>query len=149
MITIGSTIIAGTGSGIILSDVNGDSWVSANEGMEGFVGSFAMDNSTLFAGTQGSGVWKRPLSEMLGINENHLSTQIKVYPDPVDRILYIRLPENQKFETRLLTPDGKVLRTLFLADPVNAMDVAGFPPGIYFLRISNDYFMTTKKWIKL
>ena len=149
MITIGSEIVVGTGSGIILSDLNGDNWVTANEGMGGFVGSFAMDNSTLYAGTQGSGVWKRPLAELLGVNENHSSARIKVYPDPVDRTLYISLPEDQNFKADLLTPDGKILQRLLLPNPLNAIDVSGFPPGIYFLRILNDHFMTTKKWIKL
>jgi photosystem II stability/assembly factor-like uncharacterized protein len=61
-------LFAAGGGGVFLSDSAGESWSSVGTGLATGVYSLALsgDGSTLLAGTTGFGVWKRPLSEMIG-----------------------------------------------------------------------------------
>ncbi len=62
-------MIAGaSGGGIFLSRDKGANWTSVNAGMPNAdVVTFAVSGTNLFAGTSGSGVWRRPISEILPI----------------------------------------------------------------------------------
>ncbi|MCU0414064.1 MAG: hypothetical protein MUE91_06645 [Ignavibacteriaceae bacterium] len=64
---IGTNIFAGAwGAGVFLSTDNGSSWNAINAGLTDLdVLSLAVKGDTLFAGTFSSGVWKRPLSEII------------------------------------------------------------------------------------
>ncbi|MBN2038110.1 MAG: hypothetical protein JW768_15320 [Chitinispirillaceae bacterium] len=65
----GDALFAGTKSkGVFLSTDNGLHWTDVGMGLSVFypVTSFAVNNEVLFAGTFGTGLWQRPLSEMLG-----------------------------------------------------------------------------------
>jgi hypothetical protein len=54
------------GGGVLVSTNNGTSWTLINSGlMNTSVFCLAVSGSNLFAGTVGSGVWRRPLSEMI------------------------------------------------------------------------------------
>jgi len=65
----GSNIFAGTVGGVFLSTNNGTSWAAVNNGLTNTdVLSLAVNDSSIFAGTYGSGVWYRPLSEMIPTN---------------------------------------------------------------------------------
>jgi hypothetical protein len=78
----GTSLFAGTYYGVFLSTNNGTGWTNVNEGLSKdpydttqyvSVNCFAISSTNLFAGTghndmiggRGSGVWKRPLSEMV------------------------------------------------------------------------------------
>jgi hypothetical protein len=54
--------------GVFLSADNGNTWSTVSTGLTTGVLELALSNdgSTLLAGTNGFGVWKRPLSEMIG-----------------------------------------------------------------------------------
>ena len=64
----GTHLFAGGAGGVFLSNDNGNSWSTVGTGLTIGVRSLALstDGSTLIAGTSGLGVWKRPLSEMIG-----------------------------------------------------------------------------------
>jgi len=64
----GTHLFAAGAGGIFLSADNGDSWAPVGAGLTTGVFSLAVsgDGWTLLAGTTGFGVWKRPLSEMIG-----------------------------------------------------------------------------------
>ena len=59
----GNNIFAG-GSGVFLSTNDGESWNNVSSGLTTAVNSLAVSGTYLFAGT-GSGVWRRPLNEMI------------------------------------------------------------------------------------
>ena len=62
-------VIAGaSGGGVFLSRDKGANWTSVNAGMPNAdVVTLAVSGANLFAGTSGSGVWRRPISEILPI----------------------------------------------------------------------------------
>jgi hypothetical protein len=64
----GTHLFAGGMGGVFLSADNGNTWSTVSTGLTTGVLELALSNdgSTLLAGTNGFGVWKRPLSEMIG-----------------------------------------------------------------------------------
>ncbi len=83
-----SMLFAGTDdSGVFLSTDSGTSWTWESSGLTNtFVQAFAVIGTNLFAGTEGSGVWRRPLSDFnqLDVAERSpLSNQaIHICPNP-------------------------------------------------------------------
>jgi hypothetical protein len=86
----GSNIFAGTIGGVFLSTNNGTSWTVVSSGLpiynanvsviNGVVSSLAVSGSTIFAAIGNDGLWRRPLSEMVGvINPNPQQGKLKQY----------------------------------------------------------------------
>jgi hypothetical protein len=76
----GTNLFAAGAGGVYLSRDNGANWTSVSTGLTTGVFSLALspDGSTLYAGTTGFGVWKRPVSEMIDI-----VTGVEEQPAPV------------------------------------------------------------------
>ena len=68
----GSTVFAGSRYGVFMSPDNGTSWSAAAAGLSTmpFVSSLAVSGNELFAGTNYQSVWRRPLSEMVGVKQD-------------------------------------------------------------------------------
>ena len=67
-------------------------------------------------------------------NENNL---VKVYPNPAYDELNIELKDNLNGSTfRLISIDGKMVKTLTLQDVNNRIDLSGIDNGIYFYEIT-------------
>ncbi|HEY3250093.1 MAG TPA: hypothetical protein VGK25_03140, partial [Ignavibacteria bacterium] len=78
----GSNLVAGTDSGVYISTNEGISWTSRNEGMPRFIiRSTFIKDSYVYAGTWGSSIWRRPLSELVGINNagNNIPDKFYLY----------------------------------------------------------------------
>ena len=97
MQTYGNYIIAGTWSnGIYVSSDDGATWIQKNEGLSGQnIISLAISGNTIFAGTESNGILKRPLSEIVGIQ--NINTEIpssfslrQNYPNPFNPSTKIR-----------------------------------------------------------
>ncbi len=62
----GANLFSSTSRGLFLSTNNGTNWTSIGTGFTGaYVVALSASGTNLFAGTAGSGVWRRPLSEMI------------------------------------------------------------------------------------
>lgn len=69
----GATVFAGSRYGVFMSKDNGKSWTAAATGLPAipFVSSLAISGNDIFAGTYYRSVWRRPLSEMVGANNDN------------------------------------------------------------------------------
>ena len=64
LINDGANMFAGTGDGVTFLRAGSTSWVDMNQGIRNIsVQSLCLNNGYLFAGTDSSGVWRRPLSD--------------------------------------------------------------------------------------
>jgi photosystem II stability/assembly factor-like uncharacterized protein/transposase-like protein len=86
----GPNLFVATGSGVFLSTNNGTSWNPVNTGLAAniSISSLAFSETGLFAGT-GSGIWRRPLSEMI--------------PVPVPAVPTLATPSNSAINQPLAT----------------------------------------------
>jgi hypothetical protein len=90
-------IFAGTNNnGFYVSTNNGNNWIQKNEGMGNqTINALTVINNYIFAGTETAGLWKRPLSEIVGIST--IGTEIpssfslhQNYPNPFNPVTKIR-----------------------------------------------------------
>lgn len=68
--TSGHHVVAGTSSGVFLSRDSGETWKDVRAGLSAPVRSLVVHNGMIVAGTDGRGVWYRPLADIITSNEN-------------------------------------------------------------------------------
>lgn len=71
---------------------------------------------------------------------------LKIYPNPVNDLLFVEMNSSDIFSAEILNMQGQVLleKTLQNSQSIN---VADFPNGVYWMKISNDNGVVTKKII--
>ncbi|HZV12342.1 MAG TPA: T9SS type A sorting domain-containing protein, partial [Candidatus Kapabacteria bacterium] len=157
----GETIYAGTVFGeIYFSPDNGNHWGNVSDGLRsGSVTSFAICNGYLFEGGTSSGVWRRPLSEMItSVNErpvNVLPVQLNLqqnYPNPFSAATTISytLPQSADVTLKIFNMLGEEVST-----PVSgkenmgthniSFDASLLPMGVYFYRLQSGILTAEKK----
>ena len=160
----GTNLFAGTyGGGILLSTNSGASWTPASTGflLPLYVYALAIAGTNLVAGT-GSGVWSRPLSEMVTSvqrQSTHLPTQFSLdqnYPNPFNPATTMSFViSHQSFVTlKVYDMLGEQVATLVneVKQPGEytvrwnaASATGGLPSGVYFYRLQAGSFTETKK----
>ena len=151
----GTNIFAGTsnypsGGGVFHSTNNGGNWSKINEGLISIphIYSLLIANNYIFAGTWLQSVWRRPLSELVGVN--YISKLVpssyslhQNYPNPFNPSTKINfsLPESGFTTLKVYNMLGKEVATL-VNEKLNAgsygVDFNGsnLSSGIYFYRIA-------------
>jgi hypothetical protein len=122
-----------------------------------------ISNNNLFAGTIGSGVWYRPLTEMIttGVKdkENDLPNQFSLsqnYPNPFNPSTTITFSVGMYCYTSLQVYDvlGREVATI-ISEKLPAgnysrkWNAANMPSGIYFYRLKAGDFIETRKLVLL
>jgi len=163
----GNNIYAGStrAANFFVSTNSGTTWVQRNEGIvNADISSLHIFNGFIYAGTMSSGVFKRSLNELTGIQQISNETPNKFslsqnYPNPFNPATTIRfnIPANSSVaQTFLSVYDmlGKEVATLVNQQltpgtySVN-WDASNHPSGVYFYRLSSGNFAQTNKMILL
>jgi len=158
---------------VFLSTNNGASWINKNQGFPSYpsnpsVASLLIVNGYIFAGTNGQSVWRRSLSEAIGIQ--NVSTEIpssyslgQNYPNPFNPVTKIKfdIPQSvilsgAKNLVVLKVYDilGKEIQTLVneQLQPGTyeaTFDGSSLNSGIYFYRLTTEGFTETKKMLMI
>ena len=175
---IGSDLVAGIGISaqsefgplspdggcVYLSSNDGGSWSEADSGMPPgtFVSSFATMGGTLFAGTNGKGVWTRPLSEMItsaGQNPGQLPGAFNLqqnYPNPFNPSTTIRyaLPQRTHVALAVFNTLGQRVATLVDATEEPGehsvkFDARGLASGVYLYRLQAGAYVKSLKMLSV
>ena len=158
----GNNIFAGTDSnGVYLSTNNGANWINKNQGFNviSTIGALLISNNYIFSGTYGNSVWRRSLSEIIGIK--NISTEIPMgfslnqnYPNPFNPSTKIsfQLPVVSFSSLKIFDITGKevatlVNKTLKPGTYEATFNGASLTSGVYFYRLTTDGFSETKKLI--
>ena len=160
-------LFAGTTNGVYLSTNDGTSWTTVDSGLTNTdVLSFAVSPVTggtnLFAGTYGSGVWRRQLSEMVTeVEENQTKIPNSFaleqnYPNPFNPSTNITFSVGTYSYTSLQVYDllGREVATLVnekkpAGTYTMRWNASGFPSGVYFYRLRIGSLTETKKLVLL
>jgi hypothetical protein len=159
---IGSNIFAGSvGNGVWRSTNYGNSWSQINDGLGSGaynVLSLGADDQYLFAGTNGSSIWRRPLSQVVtDVNEEQQILPVKFfleqnYPNPFNPSTKISWQSPVGSHQTLKVYDVLGNEVATLVDEYREagsyeveFDASGLSSGIYFYKLSAGSFTKTKK----
>jgi hypothetical protein len=169
MVFSGNNIFAGSLNypapfgGVRLSTNYGVNWIVKNEGFYVNLSVYALliKNNYIFAGTEGRCVYRRPLSELVDIQ--NISTEIPTgfslsqnYPNPFNsqtKITFEIQNETQDIASlRIFDITGREVATLVneqLATGTYSVDFDGtnFPSGIYLYRLTAGDYKETKRMV--
>jgi hypothetical protein len=162
LVASGNNLFAGTaGGGVYLTTNNGTSWTSVNQGLTPVgINALVIKDGYLFAGADSS-VWRRPLSEMTGVNDKQNDMPITFsleqnYPNPFNPGTTIKYALSKPAHVTLTIYNslGQKAAELISKD-MNAgvytteWNASGFASGVYYYRIAAGDFVRTKKLILL
>ncbi len=157
-----NNIIAGTIAwGVYVSTNIGTSWIEKNEGFNVIPPTYSLliNNNYVFAGTGTRSVWRRPLSEIIGIQ--NISTEIpskyslsQNYPNPFNPTTKIQFEVPSSKFVKIVVFDilGKEVQTLVneLLQPgtyETSFKGSSLTSGVYFYRLITNEFSETKKML--
>ncbi len=166
ILTIASNIFVATyGDGVWRSTNYGNNWSQINNGLSISaykIFSIAKNNQDLFVGTETSGVWKRPLSQIVtevGENENIQPAYFSLgqnYPNPFNpstKIIW-QSPVGSRQTLKVYDVLGNEVTTL--VDEYRdagryevEFDASGLSSGVYFYKLTSGSFTETKKMLIL
>lgn len=135
--TYGTKLFAATSFGVYLSTDDGYTWNAIdNTGLSG-AQSIIICGGYMYVGGFGSGIWRRPLSEIVGINENNNNVNL-LYPNPTKGKFTITQTNNIK-SIEVINVYGEKIYTKAPDDLKNTVevDLSSFPKGVYIVKISN------------
>ena len=160
----GTDLLAGTfGAGVLLSTDKGITWNEINTGLpDSIVRSLAICGSTLFAATDTSGLWRRPLAEIITSAQNtpaQISSQFILqqnYPNPFNpgTTLSFEIPSKAYVVLKVYDVIGREVATI-VSEEMRAgaysrrWNASGMSSGIYFYRLQAGSVSLTKKLILL
>ena len=145
----GTKLFAGTEyGGVFLSTNNGTNWTAVNNGLTStYIYSLAVSGTDLIAGTGGGGVWRRPLSEIISVE--NISSEVpeqfnleQNYPNPFNPVTNLEFGISDLGFVSLKVYDilGKEIITLVneKLNPGNykvEFDGSGLTSGVYLYRL--------------
>jgi hypothetical protein len=166
----GDNFFAATSSGLYVSTTGGTTWTSVMSGTTMYyVQAIGTDGTYLYSGTRHSGVWWRPLSEMLtsvGPLAGGLPEEFRLmqnYPNPFNpettieyKIGGARGQGSGASHVQLIVYDllGRTVSTLVNEKKAPGtytvrFDATGLGSGVYFCQMTAGTFVETKKLLLL
>jgi hypothetical protein len=166
LVSAGSNLFAASyNNGVYLSTNNGNNWSEVNNGLSFLsLRGLAVCGAYLFAGADLSGVWRRPLSDMItdvDDSENDLPTEYSLsqnYPNPFNPSTRIKYQVSSISHVTLKVYDvlGNEIATLVneekapgthqvdFRSTINNLQLAS---GIYYYQLKAGDFLETKKMV--
>jgi photosystem II stability/assembly factor-like uncharacterized protein len=159
-IAYGTNLFIGTESyGVFLSNDSGRNW--KNAGLDYSVRALDILGSNIYAGTYGNSVWRRPLSEMIAVNNVKASPDInrpftleQNTPNPFDATTKITfdLDRNAFVSLKIFDILGREVSVLASEElPAGSYtrnwNAPAFSPGEYFYRLQTGAYSETRKLV--
>ncbi len=150
----GSDVFCGTWvqTGTIYHSSNaGANWHAINEGLPGTISpiyAVTMSGSNIYIGTNGDGVWRRPLSDfgISAVKQNtHTTVSLICYPNPFPHSATINYssPKSGAGEVTIVNTLGQAVATLFegelgIGEHSFTWDAKNSPNGTYFCLVNSN-----------
>jgi hypothetical protein len=160
----GSTMFAGSlYNGVYSTNDAANGWVEINTGLTSTsVNALEAAGGYLFAGTSWAGIWRRPLSQIVSVEQNNISSLpgsfelFQNYPNPFNPSTKIswHSPIGSWQTLKVYDILGNEVATLVDEyKPAGKHEVnfrtKGLTSGIYFYKLKTNTFVETKKMILL
>jgi hypothetical protein len=159
--TSNTSIFAGAYGNIFISKNNGTNWTEVNDGlMRTGINTLVVDGGYIFAGTEGNGIWRRPLSEVItNVKNERNSIPLNFslnqnYPNPFNptTIISYSLPEEGRVRIKVFDGLGREVANLLdeVVGPGKHLvnwNGSNLSSGIFFYSISFKGQSLNKKMI--
>lgn len=134
-------VFSGTGGGVYLSTNNGASWTAENSGFTNSnISGLAISGTNIFASIYMGGVWRRALSEMVGINELGIHNALNIFPNPFSS--QTTLQTDNHFKNASLTVYNSFGQTVKQIKNISGRTVVisrdNLASGLYFVRMTEE-----------
>ncbi|MCX6156458.1 MAG: T9SS type A sorting domain-containing protein [Ignavibacteriae bacterium] len=154
-------VFAGTyQNGFYLSTNNGLNWVQHNEGMGNVtINSLELSGSYIYAATENAGLWRRPLTELIGTsspvhNGYALFELYQNYPNPFNpgTNIYFAVTAGARIKLTVYDASGKEIEQIFdkVFQPGQysiPWTASKYPSGVYFYKLSSGSASVTKRMV--
>jgi hypothetical protein len=157
---VGNNLFAGTMNGLFLSTDNGNTWT--NTGLDyKRIYALVFNSNEIYAGAEGTGVWRRPLSELVNVSDKIINlpgeySLSQNYPNPFNpstTINYSLLKAGNVKLTVFNAIGSRVATILNEYKPAGNYSVkfnaANLVSGIYLYRLESGNYSSAKKLILL
>lgn len=109
-------------------------WTSAFSGNN--FSTFGVNNQNeLFVAAVNSGKIFRITTTTLGVQENDLSNQIKVYPNPASKKVFIEGVKDKNTTVEIISFEGRKVLEQGKIESDNSVNISGIPAGVYFINL--------------
>jgi hypothetical protein len=151
MASYGNAVLAGTQGGLYMTTNDGTSWTSFHQGLPAnWIYALTYNSTYMFAGIYGGGgnVWRRPLSELVGIltNGNEVPAHFHLYqnyPNPFNpkTVIEFQLPVKSCVILKIYDLAGREV-AIILNERLSQgtyeveWDASDYPSGVYVYRLT-------------
>lgn len=109
----------------------------------------ASDNSLYAISSSNMTAYHYVPSQLTGINNAEHKMEVKIFPNPCTDYISIRTPETKDPATAFIySNDGKLLYSYRLSGTENRLDLTALKSGVYYCRVTSNYYNQTLKLIK-
>jgi hypothetical protein len=146
----GTHLYLGTTEGVFLSNDNGITWDSINTGLTKHnIELFAMNDNYLYALELETGLWRRPLSQIIGREEITQSNDWSIFPSPaIDKITVKTSETIQEAVVSIYNMSGQQLIHRPVTSPQTELDVSMLAKGVYVIKLSTEEESLVRKFVK-
>ncbi len=150
--SFGNLYIA-TDVGVLATKDEGANWQALDNEMPSVVVTdlFLHQNSQqLFAATFGRSIYKLDVSSnILSVETNSISSEVKMYPNPASEFVTIQFKNSSEQKIELYNIEGKLILKKTIEANLNSIQLSlnGIKSGVYFVSIKEGQNLTTKKLI--
>ncbi|WP_336733395.1 PQQ-dependent sugar dehydrogenase [Chryseobacterium sp. VD8] len=111
-------------------------WTSAFSGNN--FSTFGVNNQNeLFVAAVTSGKIFRITTTTLGVQENDFSNQIKVYPNPASKKVFIEGVKDKNTAVEIISFEGRKVLEQGKIESDNSVNISGIPAGVYFINLNS------------
>lgn len=120
----------------ILSSDNFITWTTPYSG-SGFA-SFGQDSQKgLYVAAVNSGKIYKITSTTLSTQENNNISEIKVYPNPASKRVFIEGLKDTKVFVEIISSEGRKVLDQIKINKDNSIDISGIPAGVYYINLKS------------
>jgi glucose/arabinose dehydrogenase len=94
-------------------------------------------NELFVAAVNNGKIFRLTTSAVLGTQESHLSTSIKVYPNPASKTVFIEGIKDKDATIEIINFEGRKVLEQGKIEKDNSLNISGIPAGAYFININS------------
>ena len=138
---------------IILSTDKGKTWTDYSDFFfysYSNISSMLELDDTLYIAANGT-IWKRSISDFVGITENTPNNKLSLFPNPATNTLSLNLSQLQKLQNASLSIydiQGKQLLHQNINEEQTQIDISSFAKGIYIVKLQTEKETLQSKFVK-